>query len=273
MHPETAETLDFPMLTTPDAPPEPMATSPIPTPCPIPCPIPWDVNRPGTDPEGFAAWVEILRAAEAPNGPIEEALLGRVVQATRRLNRATSASEAAIGDTHWIREEAAAERALSRALAEWRRHRAALALAGRQEAAAAARLEAVRARIAERSASSFAVGARSVPEQAPEPAEASRFSKHDRPEMPPGSTWRDYIGLDLAESLQWPVVLGTRVIADDVAGAFLRGYPLATILRMYKVITWEQMSACIACEAEGFSGPWPDGGCVANPGKPGPGGP
>ena len=73
--------------------------------------------------------------------------------------------------------------------------------------------------------------------------------------------------MDFAESLRWPVVLGTRVIADEVAGAYLRGYPLATILRMYKVITWEQLAACIACEAEGASGERPAEG-EARPGAP-----
>ena len=76
---------------------------------------------------GLADWADALRIGETAADPIAAALWGLVIQAFRRLRKAMAACEGEVGDVKRLREEAAAQRFLSRSLAEWRRHKAAVA--------------------------------------------------------------------------------------------------------------------------------------------------
>ena len=105
-------------------------TTTAPRPASAPFPNPWAGPEPVAA-SGFALWAEALRAVETPDGPIAAALLSLVVLAAGRLDRSMSACRAKVGDTALLREEAAAQRLWSRSLAEWRRHKAAIAAAER----------------------------------------------------------------------------------------------------------------------------------------------
>ena len=86
---------------------------------------PWMTTHDGGDTEEFIAWAEALRESEAPVGALEIALVDLIVVAARRLARVMRDLEAdAFRDRALIREQTACERSWSKALGEWRRHRA-----------------------------------------------------------------------------------------------------------------------------------------------------
>ena len=92
----------------------------------------WD----GNDPNEAGGWASALRDGATSDEAIRSALLGLVMMAADRLRRALASTRELVGDVARLREEAAAARAWSRALADWRRHQNAVAAADRAEARA-----------------------------------------------------------------------------------------------------------------------------------------
>ena len=85
---------------------------------------PWLAAIDGADSVEFIAWANALRAEEAPVGALEIAMVDSIVQAARRLRKATGFVEAdGYRNPAVVRELTHCERAWSKALAEWRRHR------------------------------------------------------------------------------------------------------------------------------------------------------
>ncbi len=77
--------------------------------------------------------------------------------------------------------------------------------------------------------------------------------------LPEGVYWNDHIGLDPKVSRVWPVILGTEILAEQVATLFLECWSADRILAHYPELTPTQLAACLSCESARLCGPWEDG--------------
>lgn len=194
----------------------------------------------------FLAWAEAFRADAAPQGALESALIDLLITAAHRLARiAKREVDVKTGDTAHLRERSHAERAWTRALADWKRARPPASRPGRT----------------------------GLPE--PEPAVEPEPEAHALPQEPPEpivlpeiADWRPYIGMNREVSILWPVILGTDITVEEVACMIVEGWSPEEIIKRYPGITPAQIAATRSCDVEFMCGPWINGVPMANPPAP-----
>jgi uncharacterized protein (DUF433 family) len=198
---------------------------------------------PGESDADFRGRLDALRAELAPTSHLEAILVMALLDALAKVRRAAAlAAETPLGALV-LRAEAQADRAF------WKAVREVQALLGRREELARRSAEAPDSATRKPARRAAAPDPEPGPEPEPEP----------EPVLDPAPVdWRERVVLDPARSIDWPVVRGTNVTAEQVWMMLLDGWPVSKILRYFPDITLDDVRACRDCAAEGMIGPYDD---------------
>ncbi len=245
----------------------------------------------GAWPANFRAWVERVAGQSDPADPLAGALVERLALAAWRLRRLTAAdmeAEPGAPSVQRVRlsSRTQADRDFSRALADLIRYRRASRPTGRTAGPATpGRTAPHRSRRpgpapCDRQAPGPTDGdvpddgdrGRGQPESvlpdAVEPAAAAPVSLAELASRAPAD-WACRFRLDPAVSPHWPVVRGSRRLAETVASALVTGPTLAAVRSAFADLSLDDLAAVARLETLGRTGPWPPG-LEDHAGEPGP---
>jgi uncharacterized protein (DUF433 family) len=184
-----------------------------------------------------------------PSTALENMLVAHIAATFGRYHRISQQADAYdASDLAWSRALTNAERSWHRAMGEWQRHRRTtiaeqrLVLAQQKAEIALQKAEVARQKAAEEEATNapFVMPVDDTDPDAP-------------------IDWREYIAIDPAIDPEYPVIKGTKIEAELVAACLAENYPLDAIFEFNRGLTYQQIRAILACEAEHMCGPWPNG--------------
>jgi uncharacterized protein (DUF433 family) len=224
------------------APSPPPAASPAASPAGVAGLLDFPKVIPGETDDQFRQRAEALRAELAPETLMEAVVVRAFLDALQKL-RQVARQTAEMPLSHLtLRAEAQADHNFWRALREVQ------ALLKRREDRARQEAEAEAS-----PASQTRTRRKAAPDPEPEP------EPEPEPVLDPAPVdWRERVVLDPARSIDWPVVRGTNVTAEQVWMMLLDGWPVSKILRYFPDITLDDVRACRDCAAEGMIGPYDD---------------
>ncbi len=177
-------------------------------------------------------WARDFRLHEKPEGPIEEALIDRIIRTAWRLRLADPKSDSPPTDRDSLRILTEAERAWTRVLTDWARYR--------------------------KSCKSVKTPSRPADKPAPKSNDPQPEPSPD-PYTPPSTpvSWPQHVAIDPSVSQDYPIVKGTNLFVDLVASMLQEGLTPEEIHRDFPSLNGTQIEAARLCDVAGFAGPWP----------------